>query len=67
MADTISAPKLVADPHLLSREELIERLEASHQGGIRIDFAGKANARKTGPARPAVHAAPGQEVLGGTT
>jgi adenine-specific DNA-methyltransferase len=30
----------------LSRDELIERLEALGEGGIRIDFSGKANARE---------------------
>jgi len=30
----------------LSRDELIELVEAGHEGGIRIDFSGKANARK---------------------
>ena len=46
MADTITAPQLATDAHALTREELIELLEASHRGGIRIDFAGKTNARK---------------------
>src|SRR5947209_4658707 len=30
----------------LSREELVELLEARNEGGIHIDFSGKANARK---------------------
>lgn len=30
----------------LSREDLIELLEARHEGGIRIDFVGKSSARK---------------------
>ncbi len=30
----------------LSREELIELIEAGNEGGIRIDFSGKSNARK---------------------
>ncbi len=44
---TVNVSKL--DPstlHELSREELIELIEAESEGGIRIDFAGKANARK---------------------
>lgn len=33
-------------PESLSREELLDLLEAQHEDGIRIGFAGKANARK---------------------
>jgi adenine-specific DNA-methyltransferase len=32
--------------HDLSRDELVELLEAQYEGGIRIDFSGKTNARR---------------------
>lgn len=47
MPDFAAEPQPVAvDAHALSREELIELLEAQHEGGIRIDFVGKSAARK---------------------
>jgi adenine-specific DNA-methyltransferase len=42
----VETPLMELGLELLSRDELIELLEAQHEGGIRIDFSGKANARK---------------------
>lgn len=40
------AEVLPADLTTLSREQLLEIIESRHDGGIHIDFSGKANARK---------------------
>lgn len=42
----VNAESLEAGLEALSRDELLDLLEASHEGGIRIGFAGKENARK---------------------
>ncbi len=43
---SLSAPENTPEPDALSRDELLERLEALGEGGIHIDFSGKTNARK---------------------
>ena len=47
MSDVVPEPDVgLIDPRSLSRDELIELLEAQHEGGIWIDFVGKSSARK---------------------